>query len=183
MDLVSLLKIVKERLTKAGIEYMITGGLAVSFWGFPRTTHDIDIVIEAKKEDKNKIVDLFKKDFYISPEAIEDAIENRFTFNIIHLKSGLKVDFWLIKKDSFGETEFRRKLKKKMFGEEVFVISAEDLILSKIMGYKETLSHRRLEDAKSILMTSKVDLEYIKNWTKRQSTSKILEEILKNKND
>lgn len=58
MDLVSLLKIVKKRLTKAGIEYMVTGGVAVSFWGFPRTTHDIDIVIEAKKEDKNKIADL-----------------------------------------------------------------------------------------------------------------------------
>ena len=61
MDLVSLLKIVKKRLDEAGIPYMVSGGMAVSFWGFPRTTHDIDIVIEAQEKDKNKIVKLFEK--------------------------------------------------------------------------------------------------------------------------
>ncbi len=178
MDLISLLKIVKRKLDKAKIRYMVSGGLAVSFWGFPRTTHDIDIVIEAKKEDKEKIVNLFKKDFYISPKAAEDAIKTRFTFNIIHNKSGLKIDFWLVKKDSFGESEFKRKLKKKMFGEDIFIISQEDLILNKLMAYKETLSHSRLDDAESILKTSKVDLIYIKKWSEKQRTNKILENVL-----
>jgi len=50
------LKIVKKRLDKANIPYMVSGGIAVSFWGFPRTTHDIDIVIEAQEKDKNKII-------------------------------------------------------------------------------------------------------------------------------
>ncbi|MBU2634987.1 nucleotidyltransferase family protein [Patescibacteria group bacterium] len=178
MDLVSLLKLVTNRLEKAKIPYMLTGGVAVSYWGYPRTTHDIDIVIEAKKEDKEKIVALFEKDFYISAEAAEDAIKTRFTFNILHHQTGLKVDFWLVKKDLFGVSEFKRKLKKKMFGEEIFIISPEDLILTKLLAYKETQSHRRLEDAKSILKTSKVDLKYIKRWAEKQSTIKILEEIL-----
>jgi DNA polymerase/3'-5' exonuclease PolX len=158
---------------------MVTGGIAVSYWGFPRTTHDIDIVIEAKKEDKERIVALFKKDFYISPEATADAIKRRFTFNIIHLKSGTKVDFWLVKKDAFGTLEFKRKLKRKIYNKEIFIISPEDLILSKLIGYKETQSTRRLEDAESILKTSKVNLEYIKKWAKKHSTFKILNELLK----
>ena len=179
MDLVSILKIVKKRLDKADIEYMVSGGMAVSFWGFPRTTHDIDIVIEAREKDKNKILKLFEKDFYISPEAVEEAIKERFTFNIIDNKSGLKIDFWLIKRDAFGKSEFGRKQKEKMFGENIFIISPEDLILCKLMGYKETQSHRRLEDAKSILAASKVDLKYIKNWAKKQGTIDILEDIIK----
>lgn len=179
MDLVSLLKIVKKRLGKANVPYMISGGIAVSFWGFPRTTHDIDIVIEAETKDKNKIIKLFEKDFYISEEAVEEAIKNRFTFNIIDNKSGLKIDFWLLKNDSFGKSEFERRLNKRMFGEDIFIISPEDLILCKLLGYKETQSHRRLEDAKSILMTSKVDLRYIKKWAGKQGTDKILEKILK----
>lgn len=179
MDLVSLLKLVANKLEKTGIPYMLTGGMAVSYWGLPRTTHDIDIVIEAKKEDKEKIVNLFKRDFYISPEAVEEGIKNRFTFNIIHYKTGLKVDFWLVKKDSFGNSEFKRRLKRKIFNKEIFIISPEDLILSKLLGYKETKSDRRLEDAKSILKISKADLNYIKNWAERQSTIKILEKILK----
>lgn len=181
MDLVSLLKLVAKRLDKAKISYMVSGGIAVSYWGFPRTTHDIDIVIKAKKEDKDKIFCLFKKDFYISPEAIEDAIRTGFTFNIIHNKSGLKVDFWLVKEDSFGKSEFKRKLKKEIFGKEIFIISPEDLILNKLLEYKETQSERRLEDAKSILKISKVDLNYIKNWARKQSTIKILNKIIRNK--
>jgi len=181
MDLVSLLKIVTDKLEKAGIPYMVSGGVAVSYWGYPRTTHDIDIVIEAKKEDKKKIVDLFKKDFYISSEAAEDAIETRFTFNILHHKTGLKVDFWLVKKDLFGETEFKRKLRKIIFNKEIFIISPEDLILNKLMAYKETQSHRRLEDAKSILKVSKIDLKYIKEWAQKQSTINILDSIINNK--
>jgi len=179
MDLISLLKIVADRLDKAEIPYMVTGGIAVSYWGFPRTTHDIDVVIEAEKEDKEKIINLFEKDFYISPEATEDAIERRFTFNIIHLESGTKVDFWLVKRDPFGISEFERKLKKQIFGKEISIISPEDLILSKLLGHKETQSARRLEDAESILKTSKVDLNYIKNWARKQSTIKILNEIIK----
>jgi hypothetical protein len=179
MELVSLLKIVKKRLDKADIEYMVSGGVAVSFWGFPRTTHDIDIVIEAKEKDKDKIIKLFEKDFYISDEAVEEAIKNRFTFNIIDNESGTKIDFWLVKKDEFGKSELERKLKKRMFGENIFIISPEDLILCKLIGYKETQSHRRLDDAKSILQTSKVDLKYIKSWSKKQGTIDILENIIK----
>jgi hypothetical protein len=170
---------VVERLDRAGIPYMVTGGLAVSYWGFPRTTHDIDIVIEAKKEDKEKLVALFEKDFYISPEVTEDAIERRFAFNIIHFKSGIKIDFWLAKKDPFGVLEFKRRLRRKIFNTKIYIISPEDLILSKLLSYKETQSTRRLEDARSILKTSKVDLSYIKNWAEKQSIIEILEEIMK----
>ncbi|KKQ23760.1 MAG: hypothetical protein US35_C0001G0004 [Parcubacteria group bacterium GW2011_GWA2_37_10] len=179
MDLVFLLKIVKKRLDKAGIPYMVSGGVAVSFWGFPRTTHDIDIVIEAQEKDKNKIIKIFEKDFYISDEAVEEAIKNRFTFNIIDNKSGLKIDFWLLKKDAFGKSEFSRKIKERMFGEDIFIISPEDLVLCKLMGFEETKSGRRLQDAKSILQTSRVDMKYIKSWAKKQGTIEILNDLLK----
>lgn len=179
MDLVSLLKLVINRLEKLRIPYVLTGGLAVSFWGLPRTTHDIDIIIKAKREDKDKIVNIFKKDFYISEEAVFQAIEQNFTFNIIHYKAGLKIDFWLTKKSSFGNLEFQRKQKKKIFGKEVFIISPEDLILEKLLWYKNGESSRHLEDVAGIIKISKLNLNYIKNWAKKQSTLKILKEIIK----
>lgn len=179
MELPSLLKLVVSRLEKIEIPYMLTGGLAVSFWGLPRTTHDIDVIIEAQGKDKDKIINIFKKDFYISEEAITQAIEQKFTFNIIHFKSGLKIDFWLVKKDPYRISEFKRRLKKKIFGKDIFIISPEDLILSKLLWYKESESTRHLEDVQSILKISKVDLSYIKNWAKKQSTIKIFNKILR----
>lgn len=179
MDLISLLKLVVNKLDRLKIPYMLTGGLAVSFWGLPRTTHDIDIVIEVSKEDKEKIVNIFKKDFYISEEAVKQAIERRFTFNIVHYKSGVKVDFWLTKKDHHKIFEFQRKLKKKIFGKEIYIISPEDLILEKLLWYKESQSTRHLEDIEGILKISKVDLNYIKNWAEQQSTIATLNGLMK----
>jgi len=181
MDLIPLFKIVADRLEKLKIPYLLTGGLAVSFWGLPRTTHDIDIVIKAKKEDKEKIVDSFKKDFYISEEAVSQAIEEKFTFNIIHYKAGIKIDFWLSREDSLGISEFKRRKKKKILGKEIYIISPEDLILEKLLWYKESESTRHLEDIESILKISKVDMDYIKKWSTKQSTIKILNKIIKNK--
>src|SRR3989338_5485928 len=105
--------------------------------------------------------------------------KNRFTFNIIDNKSGLKIDFWLLKKDAFGKSEFSRKIKERMFGEDIFIISPEDLILCKLMGFEETKSGRRLQDAKSILQTSKVDMKYIRSWAEKQGTIEILNDLLK----
>ncbi|MBI2041963.1 MAG: hypothetical protein HYT20_03015 [Candidatus Nealsonbacteria bacterium] len=178
MELVAILKTVVHRLEKIKIPYVLTGGLAVSFWGSSRSTHDIDIVIDARKEDQEKILNIFKKDFYISEIAVSDAIERRFTFNIIHLKEGLKVDFWLSKKDSFRTMEFKRRLKKKIFDKYIYIISPEDLILEKLLWIKESRSDKHIEDIKSIIEISKPDLNYIKGWAKKTSTYDILEEII-----
>lgn len=179
MDLISLLKLVVSRLEKLKIPYMLTGGLAVSFWGLPRTTHDVDIIIEAKREDKERIVDIFKKDFYISETAVIQAIERRFTFNLIHHKTGLKIDFWLAKENSFGRLEFKRRKNEEIFGKKIFIISPEDLILEKLLWYKKSESNRHLEDIESVLKIAKPDLNYIKNWAEQHSTIKILGKILK----
>lgn len=179
MDLVSLLKLVVSRLGKLKIPYLLTGGLAVSFWGLPRTTHDIDIVIEAQRKDRDKIINVFKKDFYISEEAVDQAIEKRFTFNIVHYKSGLKIDFWLPKRNFFKTLEVKRARKKKIFGKEIYIISPEDLILEKLLWFKEGQSSRHLEDIKGILKISKINQNYLKDWAKKQSTFKVLKDLLK----
>lgn len=179
MDLVSLLKLVVNKLENLKIPYILTGGLAVSFWGLPRTTHDIDIIIELQKKDKDKIVNIFKRDFYISEGAVDQAIKKKFTFNIIHFKAGLKIDFWIPKKDSFKILEFKRRQKKKIFGKEIYIISAEDLILEKLLWFKESQSNHHLQDIEGILKISKIDQNYLKNWALQQSTIKILEEIMK----
>lgn len=112
---------------------------------------------------------------------MSQAVDQRFTFNIIHFKEGLKVDFWLSKKDPLRVMEFKRRLKKNIFGKEIYIISPEDLILEKLLWLKESWISKHIEDIKSILEISKPNLDYIKKWARQQSTAEILEEIL-NKN-
>lgn len=162
------------------IPYMVTGGFAVAVWGRPRFTADIDIVIELAPKNifqLTKALLAIDKDVYVSQEAMEDALERKGEFNFIHPASGLKVDFW-VEKD-FESAKLKRRISKKIDGQKIYFISPEDLILSKLIWYKDSQSTRHLEDIESILKISKVDVKYIENWASRQSTSDILKDLRK----
>ena len=174
-----LFKKVINRLKKFDIPYMLTGGLAVTIWGRLRSTLDIDIVINLKERDRHKIIEAFKKDFYVDEEDLDLAYFKNLSFNIINLKTIEKIDFYFTKEDDeYERIKFNRRKTKKILGIKIDVISPEDLILTKLIWYKESNSTRHLEDALSVLKISKVNLEYIKKWASRCSIKKILEELL-----
>jgi len=173
-----LLQIVKI-LDNLKIPYIVTGGFAVAVLAKPRFTADIDIVIELAPENISRLAKkllAIDKTVYLSEEAIKEAIERKAEFNFIHPQTGLKVDFW-VKRYPFEK--FERAVVKKINGQKVNFISAEDLVLSKLIWYKEGQGAKQLEDIKSLLEIAKPDLKYIKNWARRQSTTEILEKILK----
>ena len=166
-------------LEKLEIPYIVTGGFAVAVLAKPRFTADIDIVIELipqKAPQLAKELLSIDKDVYVSEEAMRDAIEHKGEFNFIHPQTGLKVDFWAKR---YPFEQFKRAIVKKIGGQEIRFISPEDLILSKLIWYKEGQGTKQLEDIKSVLEISKPDLDYIKKWVRHQSTIEIFEEILK----
>lgn len=172
-----LVKIIKK-LNSLKIPYLVTGGMAIYVWGRPRFTADIDLVVELKKEDVKKLVSTLIKEGYIDEEAVKQAITYQSEFNFIDQKEGIKVDFWILKNDDFDKYKFKRKVSKKVLNQNVYFISAEDLILVKLLWFKESGSYRHLEDIVSILemLKKKVDFNYLRKWTKKQNTLGILEE-------
>lgn len=182
MEAENLLIKVTQALENLKIPYLVTGGIAVAAWGRVRATFDIDIVIEIEKEKISPLVESFKKISpagYADEEMVKDALREEMEFNFIDSETGLKVDFWVRKDNEFSKNEFARRIPKEISGQEIYFISPEDLILRKLQWYKMGKISKHLEDVESVLKISKVDLNYIKNWAKKQSTIKILEEILK----
>ena len=181
METENLLTKIAKELKNLEIPYLVTGGIAVAAWGRVRATLDIDIVIEI---EKNKISPLMSALRKISPagyadeEMAKDALREEMEFNFIDPETGLKVDFWIRKNNEFSQNEFTRRVPRKVNGQEIYFISPEDLVLRKLQWYKMGKISKHLEDVESILKISKVNLNYIKNWAEKQSTIKILEEIL-----
>jgi len=171
-------------LEQLNIHYLITGGIAVLVWGRPRFTADIDIVIELKKSDISKLESALKrlgKSGYVDKTAIERALVKEGEFNFIDGKTGVKVDFWILKKDAFDTSRLKRKIGKKFLGHTVYFTSPEDLILIKLVWHKETESARQLEDVESILKISGQDLnkKYLKVWAKKLDVEDILNTLWK----
>lgn len=168
-------------LQKIKIPYIITGGMAVLLWGRPRFTADIDIVIELKIKDVNNLsraLSALGKANYIDKEMMEEAIRRGGEFNFIHGETGLKVDFWMLKKQPFEASRMKRKKARHVLGQRVYFVSPEDLILSKLQWYKDTKSSRHIEDVKSIFRISGkiLDRNYLKYWVDNLKLSEIVKE-------
>lgn len=183
-DQEQLLKEITSFLEKAKIPYMVTGSLSVIFYGRPRSSHDIDFVIEAKAKDLEKIKEAFKQlpdEFLKDIGDIENAVLNRKSFNLLHLPTYLKLDFWLLKDDKFDKERFGRRKNIKVFGQKMSFASPEDTILMKLLWYKETKIEKHLIDAAFVyqIQEKNLDKQYLKVWTKKQKTQKFLEELRK----
>jgi hypothetical protein len=173
-----LLAAIAEVLQELKIPYLITGGTAVLVWGRPRFTADIDIVVELKIKDivvlRAMLAQLGKAN-YIDKQTMEDAVIHRGEFNFIHGETGVKVDFWVSKNDLFENMRMKRKIAKKILGQNVYFISPEDLIISKLRWRKISPSSRHMEDIESILKISggKLDKKYLKYWIAKLGLEKL----------
>lgn len=167
-----------NRLEKAGIPYMLTGSMAVNIYGHSRATNDFDIVIQIGSHHIKMLSSLFEKDFYMSEEAMQEALRLQGMFNVIDNETIFKVDFIIAKDDPFSKQQFGRRQAIKVADKIIYIISPEDLILSKLEWSKESLSELQENDIKNILriLGRTLDKQYLEKW----ATVKGLNDRLKN---
>lgn len=175
---IEILKLTCQRLNQANVPYMLTGSFAANFYAIPRMTRDIDIVIAIQKTDVNKLYQLFKDDFYIEQEAIEDAILRTSMFNIIHNDSVFKIDFIIRKNNPYRVLEFQRKQQVRLDDIDVWIVSPEDLIISKLFWAKDSFSEMQLKDVKNLVSSIKnLDYDYIGEWVQELKLHIIYERL------
>jgi hypothetical protein len=114
-----------RRLNGAAITYYLTGSMASNYWGIPRSTHDLDFVIQLPPSTIEKLVSAFSPDFYVDDVAVRAAYQPPHQFNAIDTRSALKVDFWLSRPDVFEQEMLRRRLRVTLFDEPAWITTAE----------------------------------------------------------
>ncbi|MEW5760430.1 MAG: hypothetical protein AB1779_06670 [Candidatus Thermoplasmatota archaeon] len=176
----SLKKII-EILEDCKIDYMLTGAIAVSYYGKPRLTHNIDVLVALQKKDVDNIVKKLKLQFYVDKGSVIDAIEETSMFNAIHNTTGIKIDFWIIKSDKYDELRFSRRLRKKILNKKMYIIAPEDLIITKLLWYKKYKDKKHYDDVEGIcqIQTSKLNMEYLDKWTKFFGVNKIFRKVIR----
>ena len=128
------------------IDYMLVGGLAVAYWGYPRQSLDVDIVIGLNKTGTDDFIKTAEKqNFSLSPHEIRAMVKlgNRFVMEA----EGVRLDCWLPRSEIERAALKNRKM-KMVFGQKLYIISPEDLIISKLRVGRP----RDLEDIKTVLL-------------------------------
>ncbi len=145
LEEMEILKLICNRLEDNNISYMLTGSWAANFYAVPRMTRDIDIVIQILDVDVSKFVQIFpENEFYVPENSITEAIKHENMFNIIHLESVYKIDFVIKKNNLYRTTEFERKRRIEFDKSPIWIVAPEDLIISKLLWSKDTLSEQNL---------------------------------------
>jgi hypothetical protein len=154
-------------LERLGIPYMIVGGFAAILYGEPRLTIDVDIVVDMRSEHVGPFVAAFPiSEYYVSEEGIRDSLQRRYPFNVIQPKTGAKVDFVPLPRDPFTRAAFERRQRMEYdeAGHSATFITIEDIILAKLLAYRDTESDKHLRDARGVLVMQEehLDLEVLR---------------------
>jgi hypothetical protein len=167
---------VSVKLDSAGIGYMLTGSMAMNYYAQPRMTRDIDVVVALRPADAAGVVKLFSPDYYVSREAVDTSIANASMFNLIHNESVIKVDCIVRKETEYRLAEFNRRQRIKIEDFETWIVSKEDLILSKLFWARDSHSELQLRDIKNLISTG-CDRDYIQRWTAELGVASLWQEV------
>lgn len=166
--MLSFFQKITDILDENDIPYMLSGSIALGIYTVPRMTRDIDFVIHLEAKNFELFVDSFKEGFYCDRDSIKDAMTGPVKmFNIIDHESGYKADFVVLKDDPYRLEEFSRRVKVTYIGKDIYVVSPEDLLISKLIWIQDYQSHMQIEDIKNLVTIEGLDWGYITKWIKQ----------------
>ncbi len=172
---------VARALNLLAIPYMVTGSVASSYHGRPRSTHDADIVIDPTPDQLDRLVrSLVDAGFYVDLDRARDALRRRLQFNAIETESACKIDLIIRKDRPFSREELgRRQAAELAPGVAVPLASPEDTILAKLeWARKAGGSEKQIEDAAGVLAVNpRLDRAYVERWARDLGVLDVWREI------
>lgn len=177
MDQDELLRFTVAALERVGVPYLVTGSVATIFFGEPRFTNDLDVVVDLPADRIAAFCEQFPpEDFYLDREAMARALRRRGQFNVIHPRSGLKIDVIIGGDSAFDRSRFSRAVRVSPAADfTASFASPEDVIVKKMEYYREGGSDKHLRDIAGVLRVSgdRVDRRYVEEWAGRLGLTEI----------
>jgi hypothetical protein len=172
-----------HRLNRSGVAYFVTGAMASNYWGIPRTTHDLDFVVQLSDESIPKLLREFRDDFSLDEQAMRAALAPPYQFNAIDNRSTFKIDFWTLRSQPFEMSMFQRRVQVTFSGEQTWIASAEDIILQKLRWNMLTPSEQQIVDAAGIaaIQSESLDRDYLTKWARELGVNEKLNKLLSGK--
>lgn len=181
MNQAELLRYLVDVLEALEVEYMIGGSQASMYYGEPRLTRDVDVVVDLDLERLQRFLTQFPADeFYLDEHAAHEATQTASQFNIIHPASGLKIDVYINPRTPYDRHRLTRRQRLPLGADkDAYFARPEDIILYKLLYYRQGQSELHLRDIVGILRVSGSELDeaYVEEWAGRLGLGAIWDQI------
>jgi hypothetical protein len=154
-----------------GIAYAVGGSWASSLYGEARMTRDADVAVEPFPGKEQRLAASFSSDYYLSLNALGQAVRERSSFYIIHIPTGFKVDVFVLEDEGFERSLMARRSAGPVgdaSGQELVWVSAEDIVLLKLRRDRlgNEAPERQWSDVLGVLRTrsGRLDTAYLDHW-------------------
>lgn len=181
MDAVDVALRVADALERAGVAYFVGGSFASSMQGEPRSTNDIDLVVDLAEERVGAVAAALGPDFEVDADALRRAARERGSWNVFHLATPFtKIDLFVLRHEPFDASEFGRRTPVEVRpGRRLYVKTPEDTILRKLLWYRQggAVSERQWRDVVEVLRLSGpvLDPAYLDRWAASLGLQPLLE--------
>jgi hypothetical protein len=162
--ILELLERISKSLENKKIPYMLSGSIALNNYSVPRMTVDIDIVIELYEKNLQDFLSIFDDKYYLNKETAMIETKKHGMFNVIDYETGFKIDFIVRKDNEFRQHQFLRRRKAKIATFDVWIVSPEDLVISKIEWIQQFQSDKQINDITNLLALPEINKDYILEW-------------------
>ncbi len=156
-----------------GVDHMVTGAFAVGFYGIPRSTKDVDLVIRIDAaETVGKVVARLEREIVFNPQVEFDTLTwGRRHVGCLRIESPLRIELFELFDDPFVQEQFRRKLKLRSawLARDTWLPTAEDVLVQKLRWGRP----KDLDDARDVLAVQgaeTLDMAYIGKWCVEHGT-------------
>lgn len=184
-EMQTVVREVTRAFKAAGIDYALGGSLASSIHGINRNTADADISVEPFPGKEAQVVASFGPDYYVSLDAVRNAVRSRSTFNVINTVAGFKVDVFVRRDRPFDVSVMRRRIPivwPHESDESIDVVTPEDIILLKLEWYRlgNETSGQQWTDVQNVIRVrgQELDRGYLVHWAAEIGVSDLLERAL-----
>lgn len=177
--------LVIDALQAANVPYVVVGSMASAQHGAARSTLDTDLVVVLKPSHIPGLIAQLQTEFYADEQMAMRAVENRSSFNLIHLKTMFKVDLFVAGEGVFDRAQIERRVVRKVAEHSdrtIFVLSAEDTILAKLRWYRMggEQSSRQWDDVVSVVKVQgdRLDIVYLRAMAAELQVDDLLRRLL-----
>ncbi|MCL1472618.1 hypothetical protein [Argonema antarcticum] len=183
-DPISLALVIADILNELEIPYLVGGSVASSLMGEPRSTQDIDLVADLHIEKVDRLIQALQPRFYVSENAVLEAIRYKGSFNLIDNESLGKIDIFILKDEPFNRTEFQRRqtrVVRRNPDREIVLPTPEDIILQKLIWYRMGFgSQKQWRDILGVmkLQGEQLDKGYLNGWAQTLGLTELLVQSL-----